>query len=88
MHREDRFSTLSVAPSAARCCAICAVDAFDLAILLGAWCSAVNDPKPPCESCLPENLAFADITGPDNAPDGWVDAFDMAKLLARWGPRP
>ncbi len=65
------------------------VDAFVLAMMLGAWCSALNDPNPPsppCENCLPENLAFADITGPDNAPDGCVDAFDMAKLLAAWGP--
>ena len=65
------------------------VDAFDLAIMLGAWCSAVNDPNPPsppCENCPSENLAFADITGPANAPDGCVDAFDLAKLLAAWGP--
>ncbi len=64
------------------------VDAFDLAILLGAWCSAVNDPNPPsppCENCFPENLAFADLTGPTNVPDGCVDAFDLAKLLAAWG---
>ena len=89
MHRKDRFGTLSVAPSVARCCAIGAVDAFDLAIMLGAWCSAVNDPNPPsppCENCFPENPAFADISGPANAPDGCVDAFDLAKLLAAWGP--
>ncbi len=67
------------------------VDAFDLAILLGAWCSAVNDPNPPsppCQNCFPENLAFADITGPANAPDGCVDAFDLAFLLGNWGPCP
>ena len=65
------------------------VDAFDLAAVLGAWCSGVNDPNPPsppCENCLPEFLAFADINGPANAPDGCVDAFDLAKLLAAWGP--
>ncbi|MCH8165082.1 MAG: hypothetical protein IH889_05690 [Planctomycetes bacterium] len=68
-----------------------AVDAFDLAILLGAWCSAVNDPNPPsppCENCFPENLAFADISGPASAPDGCVDAFDLTLLLGNWGPCP
>ncbi len=64
------------------------VDSFDLAILLGAWCSAVNDPNPPsppCENCLPGNVALADISGAGGKPDGCVDAFDLAKLLANWG---
>ncbi len=63
------------------------VDAFDLAALLGAWCSAVNDPippSPPCENCSAANLAVADISGVANVPDGCVDAFDLAKLLAEW----
>ena len=63
------------------------VDAFDLGAMLGAWCSAVNDPNPPsppCENCTPANLAVADISGAANAPDGCVDAFDLAKLLAEW----
>ncbi|MCH7719542.1 MAG: exo-alpha-sialidase [Planctomycetes bacterium] len=63
------------------------VDAFDLGAMLGAWCSAVNDPNPPsppCENCTPANLAVADISGAGNAPDGCVDAFDLAKLLAEW----
>ena len=63
------------------------VDAFDLGAMLGAWCSAVNDPNPPsppCENCTPANLAVADISGSGNAPDGCVDAFDLAKLLTEW----
>ncbi|MCZ6542230.1 MAG: hypothetical protein O6768_01040, partial [Planctomycetota bacterium] len=67
------------------------VDAFDLGTLLGAWCSdASDDPDPPgdvdppCEGCTSPNFALADITGPDDMPDGCVDAFDLAKLLARW----
>ena len=63
------------------------VDAFDLGAMLGAWCSAVNDPippSPPCENCIPANLALADISGAANVPDGCVDAFDLAKLLAAW----
>ncbi len=63
------------------------VDAFDLGTMLGAWCSAVNDPNPPsppCENCIPVNLALADISGAANVPDGCVDAFDLAKLLAEW----
>ncbi len=63
------------------------VDAFDLGAMLGAWCSAVNDPippSPPCENCTPANLAVADISGAANVPDGCVDAFDLAKLLAEW----
>ncbi len=63
------------------------VDAFDLGAMLGAWCSAVNDPNPPsppCENCTPANLAVADISGAANVPDGCVDAFDLAKLLAEW----
>ncbi|MCH8344209.1 MAG: PQQ-dependent sugar dehydrogenase [Planctomycetes bacterium] len=63
------------------------VDAFDLGAMLGAWCSAVNDPNPPsppCENCTPTNLAVADISGAANVPDGCVDAFDLARLLAEW----
>ncbi|MCH8345253.1 MAG: hypothetical protein IH983_14885 [Planctomycetes bacterium] len=63
------------------------VDAFDLAAMLGAWCSGVNDPNPPsppCENCTPANLAIADISGSANVPDGCIDAFDLAKLLAEW----
>ncbi len=63
------------------------VDAFDLGAMLGAWCSAVNDPippSPPCENCIPANLDLADISGLANEPDGCVDAFDLAKLLAEW----
>ena len=63
------------------------VDAFDLGSMLGAWCSAVNDPNPPsppCENCTPANLALADISGAASLPDGCVDAFDLAKLLADW----
>ena len=63
------------------------VDAFDLGAMLGAWCSAVNDPNPPsppCENCTPANLALADISGAAKVPDGCVDAFDLAKLLAQW----
>ncbi len=63
------------------------VDAFDLGAMLGAWCSAVNDPNPPsppCENCSPANLALADISGAANVADGCVDAFDLAKLLAAW----
>ncbi len=66
------------------------VDAFDLGTLLGAWCSAASDPDPPgdidppCEGCTSPNFALADISGPGNVPDGCVDAFDLAKLLAEW----
>ncbi len=55
--------------------------------MLGAWCSAVNDPNPPsppCENCTPANLDVADISGAASLPDGCVDAFDLAKLLAEW----
>ncbi|MCZ6445837.1 MAG: hypothetical protein O6758_06605, partial [Planctomycetota bacterium] len=66
------------------------VDAFDLGTLLGAWCSAAGDPDPPgdvdppCEDCTSPNAVLADLSGPDGAPDGCVDAFDLAKLLAEW----
>ncbi|MCH8343366.1 MAG: hypothetical protein IH983_05205 [Planctomycetes bacterium] len=70
------------------------VDAFDLGTLLGAWCSAAGDPDPagdvdpPCEGCVSPNFALADISGPgsppNNPPDGCVDPFDLAKLLAEW----
>ncbi len=63
------------------------VDAIDLAVLLNAWCSGLNNPNPPsppCENCTPANLAVADISGAANVPDGCVDAFDLAKLLAEW----
>ncbi|MCH8344341.1 MAG: hypothetical protein IH983_10165 [Planctomycetes bacterium] len=60
------------------------VDAFDL---LGAWCSAVNDPNPPsppCENCNPGIFCLVDISSAANVPDGCVDAYDLAKLLAEW----
>ena len=66
------------------------VDAFDLGTLLGAWCSSAGDPDPPkdedppCEDCTSPNFALADISGAANVPDGCVDAFDLAKLLAAW----
>ncbi len=66
------------------------VDAFDLGTLLGAWCSSASDPDPrgdidpPCEGCTSPNFALADISGAANVPDGCVDAFDLAKLLAEW----
>ncbi|MCH8344179.1 MAG: hypothetical protein IH983_09335 [Planctomycetes bacterium] len=66
------------------------VDAFDLGTLLGAWCSSAGDPDPPkdvdppCEGCVSPNFALADISGAANLPDGCVDAFDLAKLLANW----
>ena len=66
------------------------VDAFDLGTLLGAWCSSASDPDPPgdidppCEGCTSPNFALADISGVANVPDGCVDAFDLAKLLAQW----
>ncbi len=66
------------------------VDAFDLGTLLGAWCSAAGDPDPPkdedppCEGCTSPNFTLADISGSGNVPDGCVDAFDLAKLLAEW----
>ncbi|MCH8153378.1 MAG: hypothetical protein IH830_13520 [Planctomycetes bacterium] len=64
------------------------VDAFDLGAMFGAWCSGVNDPNPPsppCENCNPALLCLVDISGPvDGVPDGCVDAFDLAKLLAAW----
>ncbi len=66
------------------------VDAIDLAVLLNAWCSAAGDPDPPgdldppCEGCTSPNFALADIAGAARVPDGCVDAFDLAKLLAEW----
>ncbi|MCZ6542334.1 MAG: M12 family metallo-peptidase [Planctomycetota bacterium] len=64
------------------------VDAFDLGAMLAAWCSGTGDPNPPsppCENCNPAILCAVDISGPvDGAPDGCVDAFDLAKLLAAW----
>ncbi|MCZ6612094.1 MAG: hypothetical protein O6941_05625 [Planctomycetota bacterium] len=66
------------------------VDAFDLGTLLGAWCSSASDPDPPddidppCEGCTSPNFTLADISGAANVPDGCVDAFDLAKLLANW----
>ena len=66
------------------------VDAFDLGTLLGAWCSSVGDPDPPgdvdppCEDCTSPNFTLADISGAAMVPDGCVDAFDLAKLLANW----
>ncbi len=58
--------------------------------MLAAWCSSESDPDPPgdldppCEGCTSPNFALADITGAFNVPDGCVDAFDLAKLLAEW----
>ncbi len=63
------------------------VDAADLAAMLGAWCSGVNDPNPPsppCENCTRANLALADISGADGFPDGCVDSHDLTKLLGEW----
>ena len=64
------------------------VDSTDLTILLGAWCSAVNDPNPPsppCENCTQANLDSADIAGPaQGPPDGCVDSNDLTKLLGQW----
>ena len=66
------------------------VDAFDLAVVLGAWCSAAGDPDPPgdidppCEDCASPIFALADISGAAGVADGCVDAFDLGKLLANW----
>ncbi len=64
------------------------VDSKDLTILLGAWCSAVNDPNPPsppCENCTQANLDLADIAGAGGGPpDGCVDSNDLTKLLGGW----
>ena len=63
-------------------------DSTDLTILLGAWCSAVNDPippSPPCENCTQANLDAADIAGSGGGPsDGCVDSNDLTKLLGEW----
>ncbi|MCH8164142.1 MAG: hypothetical protein IH889_00890, partial [Planctomycetes bacterium] len=63
-------------------------DSKDLTILLGAWCSAVNDPNPPsppCENCTQANLDDADIAGAGGGPpDGCVDSSDLLKLLGEW----
>ncbi|MCH8166201.1 MAG: hypothetical protein IH889_11385 [Planctomycetes bacterium] len=63
-------------------------DSKDLTILLGAWCSAVNDPNPPsppCENCTQANLDSADIAGAGQGPpDGCVDSSDLTKLLGGW----
>ena len=67
------------------------VDPFDLAAVLGAWCSALNDPNPPsppCENCSAANLALADISGPAGPPDGCIDAYDLARVLVGWGLCP
>ncbi|MCH8165233.1 MAG: CotH kinase family protein [Planctomycetes bacterium] len=64
------------------------VDSDDLTVLLGAWCSAVNDPNPPsppCENCTQVNLDLADIAGQGGGPpDGCVDSNDLTKLLGEW----
>ncbi|MCH8152942.1 MAG: hypothetical protein IH830_11295 [Planctomycetes bacterium] len=66
------------------------VDAFDLGVVLGAWCSTPASgnpaPDPPCAGvgCTSPNFLLADLSGPDGAPDGCVDAFDLAKILANW----
>ena len=63
-------------------------DSKDLTILLGAWCSAVNDPNPPsppCENCTQANLDDADIAGAGGGPpDGCVDSSDLLELLGDW----
>jgi hypothetical protein len=53
------------------------VDAFDLALLLGAWgpCPA------PCMPGDPEQTCSEDLSG-----DCMVGAFDLATLLGAWGP--
>lgn len=53
------------------------VEAFDLAILLGAWgpCPEPCVPGPPASNCT------ADLSG-----DCLVEAFDLALLLGTWGP--
>ena len=66
------------------------VDAFDLGVVLGAWCSTPASgnlpPDPPCAGvgCTSPNFLLADLSGPEGAPDGCVDAFDLAKVLANW----
>ena len=66
------------------------VDAFDLGVVLGAWCSTPASgnpaPDPPCAGvgCTSPNFLLADLSGPEGAPDGCVDAFDLAKILANW----
>ncbi len=66
------------------------VDAIDLALLLNNWCSAAGDPDPagdvdpPCECTPGPFFTLVDISGPDGAPDGCVDANDLAKLLNDW----
>lgn len=56
----------------------CAVGAFDLAQLLGAWgpCPDPCEPGNPCDTCQ------ADADGDCN-----VGAFDLALLLGSWGPQ-
>ncbi len=53
------------------------VEAFDLALLLGAWgpCPSPCTPGDPDQTCPP------DLTG-----DCIVEAFDLATLLGSWGP--
>ncbi len=53
------------------------VEAFDLAMLLGAW-----GPCPePCKEGDPADTCPADLNG-----DCVVEAFDLALLLGAWGP--
>ncbi len=53
------------------------IEAFDLAILLGAW-----GPCPePCKPGDPADTCAADLSG-----DCQVEAFDLAILLGAWGP--
>ena len=84
----DDFHVNPVLPSPADLNADGCVDSKDLTILLGAWCSAVNDPNPPsppCENCTQANLDSADIAGPaQGPPDGCVDSNDLTKLLGEW----
>ncbi len=55
------------------------VEAFDLAILLGAWgpCPKSCVPGDPVDTCA------ADLSG-----DCVVEAFDLALVLGNWGPCP
>jgi len=43
-----------------------------------------GDVDPPCEGCVSPDFLLADISGPDDAPDGCVDSFDLNKVLAAW----
>ncbi|MCH8912884.1 MAG: hypothetical protein IIA33_04880 [Planctomycetes bacterium] len=75
----DTFTiTLGQVPSPFDFDGDCAVGAFDLASLLGAWgpCPDPCEPGNPCDTCQ------ADADGDCN-----VGAFDLAQLLGNWGPQ-